>query len=289
MTNQTCKAAVLTKRHTIEVMDVQMPECGRDGMIIKLEAASICGTDLHLFEEDPAYPVILGHELCGRVVEMGPDAAKSMRCYTGEVKLGDRICLYPWVVCGTCENCLTYGIGACGVCDNSFVYGVPYESLGFGGAPIRSNSIYEAPYIKGGFGEYMYVFPGTFMWQVIALSGVVSAKLINDLGFGIFPAMVVGVLVGIVCGLISGIMVAHFEVPALIATLAMQTIARGFAFIMTQGIPVYGLPESIKTLGQGYFLGIPIPVYILALVFFHWLVDAGADKLRPSSLRNRRQ
>lgn len=71
MTNQTCKAAVLTKRHTIEVMDVQMPECGRDGMIIKLEAASICGTDLHLFEEDPAYPVILGHELCGRVVEMG--------------------------------------------------------------------------------------------------------------------------------------------------------------------------------------------------------------------------
>lgn len=111
--------------------------------------------------------------------------------------------------------------------------------------------------------------------SIIALSGVVSAKLINDLGFGIFPAMVVGVLVGIVCGLISGIMVAHFEVPALIATLAMQTIARGFAFIMTQGIPVYGLPESIKTLGQGYFLGIPIPVYILALVFFigWWMLE----------------
>ena len=111
--------------------------------------------------------------------------------------------------------------------------------------------------------------------SIIALSGVVSAKLINDLGFGIFPAMVVGVLVGIVCGLISGIMVAHFEVPALIATLAMQTIARGFAFIMTQGIPVYGLPESIKTLGHGYFLGIPIPVYILALVFFigWWMLE----------------
>ena len=90
--------------------------------------------------------------------------------------------------------------------------------------------------------------------SIIALSGVVSAKLINDLGFGIFPAMVVGVLVGIVCGLISGIMVAHFEVPALIATLAMQTI---------------------KTLGQGYFLGIPIPVYILALVFFigWWMLE----------------
>ena len=122
------------------------------------EAASICGTDLHLFEEDPAYPVILGHELCGRVVEMEPDAAKSMRCYTGEVKLGDRICLYPWVVCGTCENCLTYGIGA-SRCLRQFVrLRVPYESLGFGGAPIRSNSIYEAPYIKGGFGEIYVMF-----------------------------------------------------------------------------------------------------------------------------------
>ena len=32
--------------------------------------------------------------------------------------------------------------------------------------PVRSNSVEEAPYIKGGFAEYMYVFPGTFMWQV---------------------------------------------------------------------------------------------------------------------------
>ena len=111
--------------------------------------------------------------------------------------------------------------------------------------------------------------------SIIALSGVVSAKLINDLGFGIFPAMVVGVLVGIVCGLISGIMVAHFEVPALIATLAMQTIARGFAFIMMQGILSFGPPYSVNTLGQGYFLGIPIPVYILALVFFigWWMLE----------------
>lgn len=163
---ETCKAGVLVKKGQIEVMNVPMPKCGDDGMIIKLEAASICGTDLHLFEEEPDYPFIPGHEMCGRIVEMGPNAARSMRCYTGELKVGDRICLYPWVVCGTCENCLTYGIGACGVCDNAFVYGVPYKALGVGGTPIRSNSIEEAPYIKGGFAEYMYVFPGTFVWQV---------------------------------------------------------------------------------------------------------------------------
>ena len=164
--SNTCRAAVLTKKHTIEVMDLPMPKCEEDGMIIKIEAASICGTDLHLFDEEPEYPFIPGHEICGRIVEMGPKAAKAMRCYTGELKLNDRICLYPWVVCGTCQNCLTYGIGACGVCDNAFVYGVPYAELGVGGTPIRSNSIEEAPYIKGGFAEYMYVFPGTFCWQV---------------------------------------------------------------------------------------------------------------------------
>lgn len=164
--SNTCKAAVWVKKGQIEVMDIQKPICSDDGMIIKVEAASVCGTDLHLFQSDPQYPTILGHEVCGTVVEMGEKAAKLMRCYTGEVKLGDRICLYPWVVCGTCSNCLTYGIGSCGVCENAFVYGVPYEALGVGGSPIRSNSIYEAPYIKGGFSEYMYVFPGTFVWQV---------------------------------------------------------------------------------------------------------------------------
>ncbi len=111
--------------------------------------------------------------------------------------------------------------------------------------------------------------------SIIALSGVVSAKLIAEVGWPIFPAMLVGIVMGVICGLVSGLMVAHFEVPALIATLAMQTIARGIAFILTKGIPVYGLPEGIKVLGQGYFLNIPIPVYIMAIVFFigWWMLE----------------
>ena len=51
--SNTCKAAVLTRKHTIEVMNLPMPKCEEDGMIIKIEAASICGTDLHLFDEEP--------------------------------------------------------------------------------------------------------------------------------------------------------------------------------------------------------------------------------------------
>ena len=111
--------------------------------------------------------------------------------------------------------------------------------------------------------------------SIIALSGVVAAKLIAENMWPIFPAMVVGVVIGVICGIISGVMVAKFDVPALIATLAMQSFARGIAFILTQGIPVYGLPEQIRVLGQGYFLNIPIPVYIMVLMFFigWWLLE----------------
>ena len=111
--------------------------------------------------------------------------------------------------------------------------------------------------------------------SIIALVGVVSAKLVAEAGMPIFPAMLIGVAVGAFCGLINGIMVARFEVPALITTLAMQTVARGAAYILTSGIPVYGLPEEIRTLGQGYLLGIPIPVIIMVLIFVFgwWLLE----------------
>ncbi len=111
--------------------------------------------------------------------------------------------------------------------------------------------------------------------SIIALVGVVAAKLIGEAGMAIFPAMVIGVVVGAFCGLINGIMVAKFDVPALITTLAMQTMARGAAYILTSGIPIYGLPEEIKTLGQGYFFKIPIPVIIMALIFLFgwWLLE----------------
>ena len=44
----TCKAAVWCGEKDIRVMDVKLPECKDDGMIIKVNATSICGTDLHV-------------------------------------------------------------------------------------------------------------------------------------------------------------------------------------------------------------------------------------------------
>ena len=64
----TCKGAVWSGEKDIRVMDVKLPECKDDGMIIKVNAASICGTDLHVFKSKPSVPTILGHEVCGTIV-----------------------------------------------------------------------------------------------------------------------------------------------------------------------------------------------------------------------------
>ncbi len=57
---------------------------GPDGAIVQVEAASICGSDLHFYDGDlPLYPVAVGHEAVGRVVEVGPDVRRFM--------VGDRV------------------------------------------------------------------------------------------------------------------------------------------------------------------------------------------------------
>lgn len=163
---KTCKAAVWTGPSKIEVQDVRIPDVKDDGMLIKVNAAGICGTDIGLYPKTPPYPAILCHEITGAIVEMGKDANKTMNSFSGPLQVDDRISLYPWLTCGHCPNCLRYGAGSCSVCDNSFVYGVPYENTGINGTPVMTSDISVEPYLKGGFAEYVYIQPGTYIWKV---------------------------------------------------------------------------------------------------------------------------
>jgi len=165
MTNL-AKAVVWVAPNKMEIRKVQIPEIQDDGMLIKVNAAGICGTDAHLYPQNPPRPSILGHELTGTIVVMGKNANKSINSFSGPLKVGDRIALYPWITCGKCVSCLTYGAGACSVCDDSFVYGLPYEMTGLDGTAPYSSALEEYPYLKGGFAEYMYIFPNTFVWKL---------------------------------------------------------------------------------------------------------------------------
>jgi ribose transport system permease protein len=111
--------------------------------------------------------------------------------------------------------------------------------------------------------------------SLIALSAVVAAWLIAQLGGESASAgmMLLGSLGGILlCGAVgafSGLVITRFRIPPFIATLAMMQVAAGLAYIISQGKPIYQLPERFVTLGRGAepLLGIPYAVLLMALLY----------------------
>ena len=84
-----------------------------------------------------------------------------------------------------------------------------------------------------------------------------------------FPLVVpilAGLAVGVACGAINGLLIATFRIPPFIATLGMMTAARGLAYIYSNGRPVSTLSDPFLFIGQGYLLGIPVPIILFAIV-----------------------
>jgi ribose transport system permease protein len=107
---------------------------------------------------------------------------------------------------------------------------------------------------------------------VLGLAACVSASLISG-GFvliGIFSAL----LAGLACGLVNGVLVTIGRIPPFIATYGMLWIAFGLGYIFMRGEVIYGLPESFRYMGAGFFWGIPFPVIVAAalLIALHLLL-----------------
>jgi ribose transport system permease protein len=111
--------------------------------------------------------------------------------------------------------------------------------------------------------------------SLVALSAVVVAWLVGSVGGEAATAsgMLVACLGGIVlCGAIgafSGLMITQFRIPPFIATLAMMQVTAGLAYIISQGKPIYQLPESFIWLGRGVdpLLRIPNAVILMAVLY----------------------
>ncbi|MCK4742116.1 MAG: L-threonine 3-dehydrogenase [Anaerolineales bacterium] len=103
----------------LEVRQVPIPTIRRDEVLVKVRAASICGTDLHIYNWDSWAagrmhpPVIVGHEICGDVVERGSMVETP--------QIGDFVSLESHVICNQCAFCRT-GLGH--ICENTQLIGV---------------------------------------------------------------------------------------------------------------------------------------------------------------------
>jgi ribose transport system permease protein len=118
---------------------------------------------------------------------------------------------------------------------------------------------------------------------VIALTSTVMAKSMANLG-AMFPEQNViiiplGILAGLGCGvfigLINGFCVAFLRVSPFMVTLGTMSIATGLALLLTQGIPVYGMPNLFVTdFGRALWFGLPTTAYVaLAIILAVWFVQ----------------
>ncbi len=115
----------------LEIIDAPLPTPGPGEVQLRIEAASVCGTDRHIYlwdrwaAENIQTPVILGHELAGRVVAAGAGVTR--------VREGDLVGVESHLYCGTCAQCRA---GSPHLCRNLRVIGA---------------------HVNGGFAEYVVV------------------------------------------------------------------------------------------------------------------------------------
>jgi ribose/xylose/arabinose/galactoside ABC-type transport system permease subunit len=102
--------------------------------------------------------------------------------------------------------------------------------------------------------------------SVVALVGSLAALLSVNFGAP-WPLVLLGAIAaGAFVGVINGWFTTRLGMPSFVATLAMLGIARGVALLITQGKPIYGLPDAIAWLGQGELWIVPVPIVLAALI-----------------------
>jgi len=124
------KAALFYGIEDIRIEDVHRPRPGAGEALLRIRAAGICGTDLRIFANGhhripPGARRILGHELAGEIVEVGPGVSG--------LQPGMRVGVAPNVGCGACAQCVS---GWTNLCPD-------YTAFGIG--------------LDGGFAEYMLI------------------------------------------------------------------------------------------------------------------------------------
>ncbi|HBG55028.1 MAG TPA: theronine dehydrogenase, partial [Ruminococcaceae bacterium] len=85
------RVAMLTAPRRFEVKEFPIPEIGDDDILVKVEGAGVCGTDVYEWKSDPFgyIPLVLGHEGTGEIVRLG----KNVKCDTQgrPIQVGDKL------------------------------------------------------------------------------------------------------------------------------------------------------------------------------------------------------
>ncbi|MCP5461180.1 MAG: ABC transporter permease [Thermotogae bacterium] len=108
------------------------------------------------------------------------------------------------------------------------------------------------------------------------LSGIIMAMILTGdlasgaggagLGWTIFLAVIAGLSISLIVGLVNGMIIAYVGVSPILATLGTMTLLEGISLVITRGYVISGLPRNLLVIGNGTFLGVPVPMFILIAV-----------------------
>lgn len=137
------KAAVLRAPKVLEVGDMATPEAGPGELVLRIRAATVCGTDLRILTgkktKGVRFPSVIGHEFAGVVVEKGDGV-------TG-FETGDRVCMDPVIPCRACAYCKA---GLENVCLNRQAMGYEFdggfaEYIRIPAIALQSGNVFHMP------------------------------------------------------------------------------------------------------------------------------------------------
>jgi threonine dehydrogenase-like Zn-dependent dehydrogenase len=162
MSGQGVLAATLVEPGRYEIREYPLPDPAPGCALVKMEVSGICGTDKHTYQgyvgqyggsgtpRTVPFPIIQGHENVGTIAAIGGDGT-----YTDfegiALRIGDRVIVGPNVSCGTCYYCRHDFPYYC--CENTVDYG-------------NNISAETPPHLFGGWSQYLYVVPGSFLVKV---------------------------------------------------------------------------------------------------------------------------
>jgi threonine dehydrogenase-like Zn-dependent dehydrogenase len=162
MSDQIVLAATLVEPGRYEVREYPLPEPAPGCVLVKMEISGICGTDKHTYQgfttqyagagggKQIRFPIIQGHENVGTVAAIGGDGRYAD--FEGvPLKVGDRVVVGANVSCGNCYYCR-----------HDFPYYLCENMTDYGNNLCAADS----PHLFGGWSQYMYIVPGSFLVRV---------------------------------------------------------------------------------------------------------------------------
>ena len=103
--------------------------------------------------------------------------------------------------------------------------------------------------------------------SIIAMSGVLGAAAVVWHGMPEIVGILIAILSGVIFGLLNGMVIAKTQIPPFIVTLASMNIAKGIAYVYSEGKPIRCMTDAWKFLGAGNVAGVPTPVITMTIVF----------------------